>query len=217
MNGEKRARWKHPCRARSDHLPAASDLMQYARNHLIEDLNPVERSDTKYHESYPRYLEKYPSLAALNATYTPKPSTRSTHRSHQCPPVVKPTLGNHWQMKERWRVDAYGGGAAATSLPNVELLTEPPGQGCRGLAFEGPARRPDRVVDRWSPTPAASSRADPCTGSKFPLGEAGSTSSSGRPPTSWPRADLCLLPGCRFGACSELTTTTHAHSVVTVC
>ena len=33
----------------------SSDLMQPTRNHFIEDLNPVERSDTKYHESYPRY------------------------------------------------------------------------------------------------------------------------------------------------------------------
>jgi hypothetical protein len=33
----------------------SSDLMQHTRNHLIEDINPVERSDTKYHESYPRY------------------------------------------------------------------------------------------------------------------------------------------------------------------
>jgi hypothetical protein len=33
----------------------SSDLMQHTRNHLIDDINPVERSDTKYHESYPRY------------------------------------------------------------------------------------------------------------------------------------------------------------------
>jgi hypothetical protein len=32
----------------------SSDLMQH-RNHLIEDINPVERSDTKYHDSYPSY------------------------------------------------------------------------------------------------------------------------------------------------------------------
>jgi hypothetical protein len=47
----------------------SSDLMQHTRNHLIEDINPVERSDTKCHESYPRYHERYPSLAAINATY----------------------------------------------------------------------------------------------------------------------------------------------------
>jgi len=33
----------------------SSDLMQPTRNRFIEDLNPVEHSDTKYHDSYPRY------------------------------------------------------------------------------------------------------------------------------------------------------------------
>jgi hypothetical protein len=36
----------------------------------------VERSNTKYYESYPRYHMSYPSLAALNATYH--------HGSHHC-------------------------------------------------------------------------------------------------------------------------------------
>jgi hypothetical protein len=54
----------------------SSDLMQPTRKHPIEDLNPVERSNTKYYESYPRYHMSYPSLAALNATYH--------HGSHHC-------------------------------------------------------------------------------------------------------------------------------------
>jgi hypothetical protein len=55
-----------------DHLLVSSDIMQHTRNHLIEDLNPMEGSVTKYPESYPRYHERYPSPAALNATYAPK-------------------------------------------------------------------------------------------------------------------------------------------------
>jgi hypothetical protein len=41
----------------SDHLAVQRPDATHP-DHLIEDLNPVERNDAKYHESYPRHHER---------------------------------------------------------------------------------------------------------------------------------------------------------------
>jgi hypothetical protein len=74
-----------------DHLLVSSDIMQHTRNHLIEDLNPMEGSVTKNQESY---------RGIPRDTRRPQHDLR-TQGSHQRQPVVNPPLGNHRRMKER--------------------------------------------------------------------------------------------------------------------
>jgi hypothetical protein len=76
VNGGKRAQGSTVSSQKVIISLLSGDLTQHTRNHLIEDLtrwNAVTPSITR---SYPKYHEKHPSLAALNATYAPKPSTR---------------------------------------------------------------------------------------------------------------------------------------------
>jgi hypothetical protein len=55
VDGGRRPQWEHGPEPEGDQLLAVRDLIQHTRNHLIEDINRVERSDTKYHESDPKY------------------------------------------------------------------------------------------------------------------------------------------------------------------